>query len=113
MNKRKSLSKFILLMLEKSVDGFVRLDDFAKNPHYYAYGDGWDYPLNKSALANALKRLREKGLIDFVDNEKLKIKLTEIGKDQALWNKMKNTEERWDKKWRMVIWDIPEKRRSA
>lgn len=100
-------------MLEKSVDGFVRLDNIINKPGYYVYGYGWDYPLDKSALATALKRLREKGLIDFIDGQTLTARLTHFGKDKALWIKMREEEEKWDGKWRLVSWDIPESRRKA
>ena len=113
MNKRKSLSKLILLILEKTTDGLVRVDDFINNPGYDAYHGGWDYPLKKSAVAKTLKRLRENGLIDFVDDKTLKLRLTDKGRSQALWTKMKLEDEEWDGKWRMVVWDIPEKRRKA
>lgn len=106
------MSKFVLLMLEKSVDGYVRFDNFVNNPGYYAYGNGWDYPLNKSALANVLKRLRENDLVDFVDDKQLIIRLTDSGKDKALWIKMREENEKWDGKWRLVFWDIPEKRKN-
>ena len=113
MNKRKSLSKFILLILEKAVDGYVRYDDLIHHSSRYAYGDGWDKPLNKSALATALKRLRENGLVDFIDDETLILRLTDKGKSKALWVKMRLEDEKWDGKWRLVIWDIPEKRKRV
>lgn len=113
MNKRKSLSKFILLMFEKTVDGYVRMEDFLYHPGYYAYGDGWEYPLDKSVIAQSLKRLRENGLIDFVDDKELIFRLTDSGKDKALWIKMREENQKWDGKWRLVIWDVPEKRRVA
>lgn len=100
-------------MLEKTVDGYVRMEDFLYNPGYYAYGDGWEYPLKKSALAKAVKRLRENGWIDFVSDKELALRLTNEGRTQALWTKMKLGNEKWDGKWRLVIWDIPEKRRNA
>lgn len=100
-------------MLEKAVDGYVRFDDLIHKPGYYAYGGGWDYPLNKSVLSNALKRLRENGLIDFVDDKTLMLRLTDKGKSKALWTKMRLEEEKWDGKWRLVVWDIPEKRKNA
>lgn len=103
----------MLLMLEKTIDGYVRTEDFLYNPGYYAYGNGWDYPLQKSAIAKALKRLRENGFIDFVDDKQILIKITDSGKDKALWIKMREEDEKWDGKWRLVIWDIPEKRRKA
>lgn len=103
----------LLLALEKSIDGYVRLEDFMYNPGYYTYGSGWEYPLKKSALAKAIKRLRENGLIDFLEEKELVIRLTDEGKSQALWVKLKFGEEEWDGRWRLIIWDIPEKRRAA
>lgn len=100
-------------MLEKAVDGYVRMDDFINNPKYYAYGGGWEYPLKKAALAKALKRLRENGLIDFIDDETLIFRLTDSGKDKALWIKIREEDEKWDGKWRLVFWDIPEKRKAV
>lgn len=113
MNKRKSLSNFILLMLEKTVDGYVRMEDFLYNPGYYTYGSGWEYPLKKAALAKAIRRLREKGLVDLLSDQELTLRLTDIGRSKALWIKMKFEDEKWDGKWRIVVWDIPEKRRKA
>ncbi|MDO8570743.1 MAG: CRISPR-associated endonuclease Cas2 [Candidatus Daviesbacteria bacterium] len=113
MNKKNSWSKFVLLALEKTIDGYIRMEDFLNNPHYYAYSGGWQYPLKKDVLAQTLKRLRENGLIDFVDDKTLAFKLTDSGKDKALWMKMTEIEEKWDGKWRLVIWDIPEKRRTV
>lgn len=113
-NKRgKTLTNLVLLALEKAVDGTVKVNDFMNNPGYYAYWDGWQYPLKKSSLAKAIKRLRENGLIDFVSDEELLIKLTDPGKDRALWAKMLAGDRKWDGRWRLVIWDIPEKRRAA
>lgn len=111
MYRKNSLSNFVLLALEKVVDGTVRLDDFIDKPGYYAYSSGWDYPLKKSELARALKRLREKGLVDFIDDEKLVVRLTNKGREKALAAKLAVTQEKWDGKWRIVIFDIPEKRR--
>lgn len=113
MYNKKSLGNFILLALEKSVDGYVRFDHLIHKPYLYAYHGWWDRPLKKSALALTIKRLRENGLIDFVDDEKLTIRLTDKGKDKALWTRMKLVDEKWDGKWRIVIWDVPEKRRVA
>ncbi len=66
---KKPLTNTILLALEKSVDGYVKFEDFINHPHKYLYG----YPkmIKKPLLAQALKRLREKGLVDFIDEEKL------------------------------------------
>ncbi|QQG43099.1 MAG: hypothetical protein HYW45_02750 [Candidatus Daviesbacteria bacterium] len=108
---KKSLSEAILLALEKAVDGYVRYDDLIHHPSSYAWGSGWDKQLKKPTLSQALKRLRERGLIqeDKVDTNKVIFKLTEAGKD-ALGVGFFD-EKSWDGKWRIVIFDIPEQKR--
>ena len=112
LNHKKKFTNFILLALEKSIDGYVRLEDFLYNPGFYAYSGGWDYPLKRSYISKALKRLREKGFVELISDEQLAFRITDSGRDKILWEKMKQETE-WDGKWRLVIWDIPEKRRSA
>lgn len=113
MNVKKRITDFVLLSLEKSVDGYIRFDNFINNPGFYAYYDGWDYPLKKSSLSQALKRLREKGLVEFVSDEKLTYRLTDKGKEKAILASLNFDEKEWDGRWRMVIFDVPEKRRAA
>lgn len=107
-SKRKTLKNLILLILEKSVDGYVRFEDFTYHHYRYKYGIS---ELKKSDLAKVFKRLREQGLVELISDTELVFKLTDQGRDKALWEKLKNTEEKWDGRWRIVIWDIPEKRR--
>lgn len=107
--RRGSISEVFLTVLEQSVDGFVKLQDFRQHPSAYLYGDGRN--LSKSALSKAIVRLKEKG---FVKAEKIGIdeivfKLTDEGKTALLLNKLE--EEDWDGKWRVVIFDIPEQKR--
>jgi phenylacetic acid degradation operon negative regulatory protein len=109
MGNKKSLSYLVLLALEKAVDGFVRIEDLYRHGSNYAQSTY----LPKSQLAQSIKRLRENGLIDFIDDEKLVVRLTDSGKDKALWLKMRLEDQKWDGKWRLVIWDIPETRRIA
>ncbi|OGE15091.1 hypothetical protein A2769_03305 [Candidatus Daviesbacteria bacterium RIFCSPHIGHO2_01_FULL_37_27] len=111
MYKRKSFSNFILLALEKAVDGTVRFNDFAQNTEYYAYGNGWDYPLDKSSLSKTLKRLRENGLVDFIVDDEISIRLTDKGREKAILANLLLEDEKWDGKWRILIFDVPEKRR--
>lgn len=110
MGTKKSIAKFILLVLEKSVDGYVRFEDFTNHHYKYHYGIP---ELKKTSLSQALKRLRERGLIDFVDDQKLAYRLTDNGKQKAVWESLKNDNKKWDGKWRIVIFDVPEKRRAA
>lgn len=101
------------MVLEKSVDGYVRLEDFLYHPGFYAYGDGWEYPLKKADLAQAFKRLRGRGLIELVSDQKLAYKLTDSGKQKAVWEAVLADKKEWDGKWRVVVFDVPEKRRQA
>lgn len=108
--KKKSLTGLVLLVLEKSVDGYVRFEDFTVHHYRYKYG----VPnLKKTALALVLKRLREQGLVELISDQELVYRLTDSGKDKVLWMKMMLEDELWDGKWRVVVWDIPEKRRAA
>lgn len=113
MGTKKSLTNFILLAFEKTTDGFVRFDHLINNPHLYAYYGWWDRPLKKSSVAQALKRLRERGLIDFVSNDKMAFRLTDQGKQKAILASLTLDDKKWDGKWRVVVFDVPEKRRQA
>lgn len=111
MGKKKTIGKAVLFVLEKAVDGYVRFEDFTTHAYRYHYGVP---ELKKSALAQVLKRLREKGYIekfpDKRDESKIIFKLTEAGKEFLLLSKPED-EIAWDGKWRLVIFDIPEKKR--
>ncbi len=99
--------------MEKSVDKCVRLEDFARNPGFYAYREGWGHPIKKSALSLALKRLRNGGLIELVSDQNLIFRLTDKGQEKVVLASLGEKTERWDGKWRLVIFDVPEKRRAA
>lgn len=108
MVRKKSLANFLLLTLEKSVDGYVRLEDFLYNPGFYISGDRH---LKKSTLSQVIKRLRIKGLVETEFNQdKVIIKLSSLGKDFVYSRALE--ESKWDGKWRMVIFDIPESKRK-
>lgn len=109
LNNGKSLSNFILLSLEKAADGVVRYHDFYL--HTSSYAKGYGRPLKKSNISMALKRLRENGLIDFVDDEKIILRLTDAGKEKAVLAKLLLEDQKWDGRWRIIIFDVPEKRR--
>lgn len=100
--RKGSLSWWILLALEKTVDGYVVFEDFAYNPLL-------ERPVKKSELSLVLKRLRERGLVEQVKlKDDIIIRLTEEGRD-LVSNKFEDKE--WDGKWRVVIFDIPEEKR--
>lgn len=110
MRKKVPISDLILLSLEKTVDGYVRFDDFIHNHYRYKYGVP---DLKKSALSVAFKRLREQGYLDLEKyNDTLILKLTDKGRSEAIVRKILNNEE-WDGKWRIAVFDIPEKHRKV
>ncbi|MBI2595259.1 hypothetical protein HYW46_00810 [Candidatus Daviesbacteria bacterium] len=105
-----SLSSIILSILEKSVDGYVRFEDFASNPGLYAYYGRWEKNLPKSGFAKAIARLKAGELVEKVkvDNQMI-VKLTNVGEQFLFDNNLKD--DGWDEKWRIVIFDIPEQKR--
>lgn len=110
MGKKESIGKLVLFALEKAVDGYVVLEDFMYNPGFYVAGMR---EVPKSSLAQALKRLREKGFIEKStdkNEEKIILKLTEIGKE-FLYLSKSDEEVEWDGRWRIVVFDIPESKR--
>lgn len=67
-----------------------------------------------TAVARARKRLVEKGMLTY---EKGKLRLTKKGEAAlARFNlseyREQKKKQRWDKRWRLLIFDIPEKRRG-
>ena len=105
--RKGSLSYFILTALEKAVDGYVRMDDFINNSGLYAYHGGWEYPLKKSDLAKAIKRLRDSGIVEEVKLSKdIILRLTTSGEELV-----GQEPKAWDGKWRIVIFDIPDQKR--
>lgn len=111
MNRHNSISKLVLLSLEKSIDGYVRFEDFAYNPEKYVFS-GYPRVLKKASLAQAISRLRKSGFIEFISDDELAFRLTNKGKEKALLLALENPDDNWDEKWRVVSFDIPEKRRK-
>ena len=111
MRLKQNLTDLILMALEKTVDGYIRIEDFTYNPHKYI--EGYPRILNKSMVSRAIKRLREKGLVDFLSDEYIILQLTDSGRERVIWSKIKSNPKQWDSIWRIVIFDIPEKRRRA
>lgn len=110
MSKKESIGKFVLLALEKAVDGYVRFEDFAYHHYRYHYGMP---ELKKASLAQALKRLREKGFVEkttLKNASKIIFRLTKAGEEFLLLSKPEDEIE-WDGKWRIVVFDIPENKR--
>lgn len=74
--------------------------------------------INERALNRAIKNLYESKLIKVIHNhdKTVTVTLTQDGKKKALtynMNKMKIAKPaKWDKKWRLVMFDIPENRKK-
>lgn len=110
MKKIPSAAGMILTVLEKTVDGYVRFEDFVSNTHIYAAG--YERPLKKSSFAKAIKRVKERGLVELIEGDKF-IKLSQEGKNEAEWVKIKSAGESKEGEWTIVIFDIPERKRQA
>lgn len=105
---KNSIARFVLLALERTIDGYCRIEDFTYHHYRYKYGIP---ELKKSSLAAAIRRLRLSGLVDVnQDSSGVMIKLTQLGHD-ALGDLIFD-EKKWDGKWRLVIFDIPEDKRG-
>src|SRR3989338_1443644 len=104
MNVKRMITDFVLLSLEKSIDGYIRFEDFAYHHYRYHYGIP---ELKKASLAQALKRLREGGLIELVSDEKLAYRLTDKAREKEVLASLKFSEKEWDGQWRLVMFDIP------
>lgn len=69
-------------------------------------------------LRQSLKRLKRRKLIAIrEENREVSIVLTKKGKEEALRYNLEKMQikkpNRWDKKWRVVVFDIPEKKKQA
>lgn len=109
-----SLTDLLLLALEKGVEGgeffFNSMTDL-KRWIYDVYGD-YPRPITKPALSQAIRRLRERGLLEREERKagEIIIKLTQGGKRFVALSKNDNF--KWDGRWRIVIFDIPESKRQ-
>jgi DNA-binding transcriptional regulator PaaX len=73
---------------------------------------------DRGRFKHSLNRLRDQKLLIWKEiGDQIEIKITEKGKQRALRFKFEEMEipkpEKWDEKWRMVIFDIPEKKKLA
>lgn len=113
----KNQQKLLLLLL-----GGLSLS-LSRNPRQYfrtlkAIGKGWN-EIDRQAIKNAIADLYKSKLLEEKENNdgSLMIVLTENGKRKALTYqidemKIKKTQ-KWDKKWRIVLFDIPEKKKKT
>lgn len=109
--------KILLLLATGLVLGLTR------SPRQYfkllkATKRDWDF-IDRRYLFRLIREFKTARLIDYHEDDsgEIKIVITEKGKAQALIfnpdQMMIKKPAQWDKKWRLVMFDIPEKKRQA
>lgn len=115
-------TEFILRWLEK---GAVVLSAYFDNPHssmavinaiYSTYPQYKDY--QPSQFKKTFDRLKKRKLIKFIKNKnETIIELSELGRKEIIHYDLKSMKidnsKRWDGKWWMVIFDIPNKKKKS
>jgi hypothetical protein len=79
--------------------------------------DDWK-KYNQWYLRRTLKRLKKQKMIDFdIEGDKMVVKLSNRGKKKILKYSLENLEIKrpkiWDRKWRLIIYDVPNERRKS
>ena len=107
-----SMAKAIFVVLRET--GSITIDSFFHNSHARRFGFGHG-PKYYNNYHRTIHRLRENG---FVKKDNDIYKLTSLGEKEAFFSFLKTAEyapqnntEKWDNKWRIVFFDIPEKKR--
>ena len=97
----------ILVAIEQAIDaGILETFSYSAQIRYLRSLSNLS-GVKKAYLSKSIKRFKARGLLEY-DESKLgdiAIKLTNLGKDAL------GIEGEWDGKYRVVIWDIPEKKR--
>lgn len=116
-NKSKTIAKCVLAVL--GVGGLLTAAAVAPNSlqmlKMFGLG-GANY--QRKSVYNALRRLQKQRLVEIIEQgEKTIIKITEAGKKKLLLYNFEEMEikkpRKWDGKWRIVGFDIPEKKKWA
>lgn len=109
VRKRSKMVNAALFALEKSVWIGATIYDFATYMHQYSHGS--PQGADRYEFYQLIWRLRKEGFIEKELNEKkIILKLTEKGK-KYLEIENALVSDKWDGKWRLVIFDIPESKR--
>lgn len=74
--------------------------------------------LNQRKLRYTVRRLRERGMVTWQERDgAVTIRITEKGKQRALHYRLQDLtmqrKPRWDGRWRLVIFDIPDTKKNA
>lgn len=100
-------------------DGIAEIEEiFGYRWHRQEAREYWKWrSLDKDRFYQSLRQLEKQGYIKRYKEEKKKlIKLTSVGKAKAIKYIFKNHHIKqpkvWDKKWRLIIFDIPDEKKS-
>ncbi len=111
--KRNALKNALLLTL--AVTGLV-LMGVRLPPKIFTFGFWRDDARFRYRTRTTLSRLVRQGLVTFVeDGDKRYARLTKRGEAYIVFEKAKlelQKKRKWDKRWRMVIFDVPERRKQ-
>ena len=107
--RRKHLHSLILNTV--SLAGIISVGLVAPNVLGAMYKLGvLPHKRQRESIANSRKNLIKRGLLEYKNG---KLKITQKGKLQlfreGIYQKAKKEDEKWDGKWRVLIFDIPEK----
>jgi len=121
LSRWKKVKAVILPVSQFLLDKFLELVEILpqplETPYRYARRlEGWPVEYPRYRVRQELKRMKDRGwIIEAEKNGQKFLKLTEQGKMEALYQKLKRIGTRkqrnWDGKWRLAFFDIPEKGR--
>jgi DNA-binding transcriptional regulator PaaX len=101
--RKNSISYYVLSALEKTAEG-IFIDGISYSAQMRSL---WGIPpkTKKSSVVEAIRRLKNKGIIErkVINDGRVILKLSALGIDYF------SGKEEWDGKYRIVVWDIPEK----
>lgn len=108
--------RVILLLAAGIALGFYKSPK-SKRTVWIKFSEVWE-KIGKTILRRTIEEFKYKRLVDFKENKDgtINIILTKLGKEHAIKYDPENIKipkpAKWDKKWRIVIFDIPEKKRK-
>ena len=111
--KRKKLPRLILEKLLDIAKSYTAPLTYQETEMLYNALGVWGKGMRPHHYNQTLKRLDERGLVKIRKGPKIQIAITAKGKNYLKGLRQKNIQVnkpiKWDKKWRLVIFDVPEK----
>ncbi|MBI3290236.1 hypothetical protein HYZ78_02480 [Candidatus Microgenomates bacterium] len=110
--KKIPVTHILLFTLEKFVEGGEFIVGTSNELRDWINAERFTPEIvDKYAISRAIKRLRERKLLELEEKRtgEIVLRLTNTGKDFIYL--LKEEDNQWDGKWRIVIFDIPESKR--